>query len=361
MSKKLYEETNIQDIADAIREKNGSQNTYTVAQMGDAVRAIHADPVLESLSVTENGNYLPSAGKDGFSEVAVAVPNSYTNSDEGKVVKNGTLVAQTARATAITENGTYDTTENDEVMVNVSGGESVIQPLSVTANGTYNPPSGVDGYAPVTVEVEGGGGTSLFSLYSLFLPENLTNSGWTDPSSGKSITLNAGAWQVEDGKLVADGSYYSFNVPNSDCLVQCALTIDPNFTPRIQADWWNQSALFGTELPSYQDDLCATIVEDNGALYPSIGSGRSGYTKGTIPITKGTEHVISLAHIYTKYFLYVDGALSASLEYTPSGTRISSMGLFWNKDSSLTAVIGTISKLGVWTIVPTTAPVIPNF
>ena len=37
------------------------------------------------------------------------------------------------------------------------GGSSVVQPLSVTQNGTYNPPSGVDGYAPVTVDVSGGG------------------------------------------------------------------------------------------------------------------------------------------------------------------------------------------------------------
>ncbi len=33
-----------------------------------------------------------------------------------------------------------------------------IEPLSVTANGTYTAPSGVDGYSPVTVNVSGGGG-----------------------------------------------------------------------------------------------------------------------------------------------------------------------------------------------------------
>lgn len=38
MANKLYEETAIQDIAEAIRETNGSTDTYTVAQMGDAVR-----------------------------------------------------------------------------------------------------------------------------------------------------------------------------------------------------------------------------------------------------------------------------------------------------------------------------------
>ena len=38
------------------------------------------------------------------------------------------------------------------------GGSPVIQSLNVTQNGTYNPPSGVDGYAPVVVNVSGGGG-----------------------------------------------------------------------------------------------------------------------------------------------------------------------------------------------------------
>ena len=40
MAKKLYEEASVQDIAVAIREKTGSTETYKVAQMGNAVRAI---------------------------------------------------------------------------------------------------------------------------------------------------------------------------------------------------------------------------------------------------------------------------------------------------------------------------------
>ena len=40
MAKKLYEESSVQDIAAAIREKTGGTETYKVAQMGNAVRAI---------------------------------------------------------------------------------------------------------------------------------------------------------------------------------------------------------------------------------------------------------------------------------------------------------------------------------
>lgn len=40
MANKLYEENNIQAIADAIRYKNGYSVTYTVGQMANAIRSI---------------------------------------------------------------------------------------------------------------------------------------------------------------------------------------------------------------------------------------------------------------------------------------------------------------------------------
>jgi hypothetical protein len=42
------------------------------------------------------------------------------------------------------------------------GGGGTIEPLSVTANGTYNPPEGVDGYSPVTVNVASSGDDGSF-------------------------------------------------------------------------------------------------------------------------------------------------------------------------------------------------------
>ena len=63
-----------------------------------------------------------SAGKHGFNKFAediASITNQYTPSDEGKVVSNGELVAQTAYPSTITENGTYNTTKNNSVTVNV--------------------------------------------------------------------------------------------------------------------------------------------------------------------------------------------------------------------------------------------------
>lgn len=70
MAKKLYEESNIQAIADAIRGKNGTTNTYKVSEMAGAIGAIEAggeDPRVKGIiertiteisddSITELGN-----------------------------------------------------------------------------------------------------------------------------------------------------------------------------------------------------------------------------------------------------------------------------------------------------------------
>ena len=70
-------------------------------------------------SITENGIYNASDDNaDGYSKVAVDVPNTYTAQDEGKVVNNGVLVAQTAMT--ITQNGVYDTTGINRITVNIA-------------------------------------------------------------------------------------------------------------------------------------------------------------------------------------------------------------------------------------------------
>ena len=77
-------------------------------------------------SITANGEYNASDDSaDGYSKVTVDVANSYTQADEGKVVSNGALVAQTAYPIEITENGTYDITNYNSITINVSSSPSV--------------------------------------------------------------------------------------------------------------------------------------------------------------------------------------------------------------------------------------------
>lgn len=95
MSNKLYDENAVSDIADAIREKNGTEDTYTIAEMGDAVRAIPSgsDPVLIEKSITANGTYLPSADNaDGYSSVSVDVEDNLTKYINNTLIKFRTMV-----------------------------------------------------------------------------------------------------------------------------------------------------------------------------------------------------------------------------------------------------------------------------
>lgn len=56
---KLYEESAIQDIANAIRSKSGTSDTFKVAEMGDAVRAIPQGGVTPTgtINISENGTF----------------------------------------------------------------------------------------------------------------------------------------------------------------------------------------------------------------------------------------------------------------------------------------------------------------
>ena len=61
MANRIFDDVDIQNIANAIREKNGSSNTYLVSEMGDAIRDIPIpEPKLGTLEVTENGTYKAS-------------------------------------------------------------------------------------------------------------------------------------------------------------------------------------------------------------------------------------------------------------------------------------------------------------
>lgn len=79
MAKKLYEESSVQDIAAAIRAKNGTATKYKVAEMGAAVRALSGSEAVEWHQCPEAvRNYLANVTYDpsdyGTSQIANYAP-----------------------------------------------------------------------------------------------------------------------------------------------------------------------------------------------------------------------------------------------------------------------------------------------
>ena len=77
MANYIIQDTELIAIADAIRTKNGTEDTYTTAEMVDAIEAIESGggggAQVEELTITANGTYTAPEGV-GYSPVVVNVP-----------------------------------------------------------------------------------------------------------------------------------------------------------------------------------------------------------------------------------------------------------------------------------------------
>lgn len=71
--KVICTKSKITAIANKIRSKLSSQDTYKLDEMPAAIESI-GGAVLDQLSVTQNGTYTPPSGTDGYDEVTVNVP-----------------------------------------------------------------------------------------------------------------------------------------------------------------------------------------------------------------------------------------------------------------------------------------------
>lgn len=92
--KKLYEEASVQDIAAAIREKNGAATKYKVAEMADAVRALSGSEAVEWHQCPEAvRNYLANVTYDP-SDYSTSQIANYAPAEA--VVSNYKPIGQTA-------------------------------------------------------------------------------------------------------------------------------------------------------------------------------------------------------------------------------------------------------------------------
>lgn len=113
-----------------------------------------------------NGTYKANDDSaDGYKKVVVNVSNTYEVGDEGKVVSNGALVAQTS--SSITQNGVVDTTLNNSMTVNVPNTYAASDEGKVVDNGA------LVSQTSTTVDENGTIDTTLYNSVTINVPQTL--------------------------------------------------------------------------------------------------------------------------------------------------------------------------------------------
>ena len=190
MANKLYQETSIQDIANAIREKNGGSAKYTVVQMADAIRAITAsEPTIRYVQ--------SNAVAQAFVDEVTYNPSDYSTSQVADYVNQST---------------SYDKTKPFGVDINTPSGRIVI----------------ADSYSDIVYEAEAeAGSNTLYNIipsangadYAVVANNEVKQSGHLIPTGSlrqiKSATTNMrdlGGWKcdggtVKYGKLFRGGEF----------------------------------------------------------------------------------------------------------------------------------------------------------
>lgn len=126
------------DIEPELSEKTITENgTYYASEDNldgyDEVN-VNISKVIESKNITQNGIYEAPEGVDGYSPITVNVPNTYSQSEIGSVV-TGTTTLTPQTSITIQSNNTYDTTLNNEVVVEVPNTYTVEDEGKVVDNG----------------------------------------------------------------------------------------------------------------------------------------------------------------------------------------------------------------------------------
>lgn len=203
-----------------------------------------SEPIIESLSITENGTYTPEEGVDGFAPVTVNVPTP----------------------------------------------QPVLQGLNVTSNGTYTPEQGVDGFNQVVVDVptpEPFIQKTLFSRYDLtaerevgvgnvtWCKDLIRYGQWLDDNNHYNVTWTVG-----------DGCYFT----NSNAVLRWGVGCLPGYITDIEIDVEWDTSTTTTNNRLFNSSLFGSIYYEGGQwrINGSSGTTYTGYTEKTDIIHNGT-------------------------------------------------------------------------
>lgn len=218
-------------------------------------------------------------------------------------------------------------TRREKFLKAFGGGSGAIEPLTVTENGTYTPPEGVDGYSPVSVNVPIPGGYIKPSG-----TQEITQNGTYDITEKASVAVNVEppksdldtfierrATDITSGaESVGDRAFYYFETLNSVNL--------PNATAIDEYAFTYCYSLVNIHCPNVQSiannafENCKELSEVDLPKCTSLGVAcfRMSYRLKTIVLR--VNSVCSLGAVSTLYQCYhFHGTVNAT--YNPEGLK----------------------------------------
>lgn len=161
-----------------------------------------------------------------------------------------------------------------ENLPDVGGGaEPVIEALSVTANGAYTAPDGVDGYSPVTVNVPVPDGY-IKPSGTLEVTENGTHDVTEYASVNVNVEASGGAESVIEDMLIGGFSKESLTEYTNERVTVIRDYIFNGFSSLKTVNLPNVETISG-----YAFQNCTALTEANIPLAKSAASGAFRYTK----------------------------------------------------------------------------------
>ena len=201
---------------------------------------------------------------------------------------------------SITENGTYTAPEGVDgyspITVNVPIPTPVIQSKSITENGTYTAPEGVDGYSPITVNVP----IPTPIIQSKSITENGTYTAPEGVDGYSPITVNV--------PIPTEGSKYKI-------YAESAMSIFPTLNGKFYSNWDDGGGNIGLTLNGVENlsDLssikCEATITDSYEYNYKTGYDRCQFVYGFTDIqfndiilvgyNTGDHVIMSRKHILT--------------------------------------------------------------